>query len=107
MTLAPGRLGRTGPGTHSGGWHREQRHSLTRALGEPSTGPARWVLAVAVFGAVMGASFSLGGVLVSFGWFPRASVVVAATLLFRPCCGEARRWVRSLRWAPWPAGSWA
>lgn len=54
--------------------------SLTRALGEPSTGPARWVLAVAVFGAVMGASLSLGGVLANSGWFPRASIVVAVTL---------------------------
>lgn len=54
--------------------------ALTRTLGEATTGPARWVLAVAVFGAVMGASFSLGGVLASFGWFPRASIVVAVTL---------------------------
>ncbi len=45
------------------------------------TGPPRWVLAVAIFGAVMGASLGLGGVLEDFGWWPRAAVVVAGTLL--------------------------
>lgn len=47
----------------------------------PRTGPARWVLAVAILAAVMGASLSLGGVLTDFGWWPRAVVVVAGTLL--------------------------
>jgi hypothetical protein len=45
------------------------------------TGPARWVLAVAIFGAIMGASLGLGGVLADFGWWPRAAVVVAGTLV--------------------------
>ncbi|MFC8302358.1 transglutaminaseTgpA domain-containing protein [Specibacter sp. NPDC057265] len=50
-------------------------------LGESSTGPARWVLAAAVWAAVMGASLGLAGVLENFSWFPRAGVVVALTLL--------------------------
>lgn len=46
----------------------------------PNTGPARWILALVIFTAVMGSSLALKGILVDFGWFPRAAVVVAATL---------------------------
>ncbi|WP_050070219.1 transglutaminase TgpA family protein [Arthrobacter alpinus] len=57
-------------------------HGPARGIfANPRTGPAPWVLAVAVFGAVMGASLGLGGVLSDFGWWPRGAVVVAGTLL--------------------------
>lgn len=46
----------------------------------PNTGAARWILALVIFTAVMGSSLALKGILVDFGWFPRAAVVVAATL---------------------------
>lgn len=52
-----------------------------RLFGDPRTGPAPWVLAVAVFGAVMGASLGLKGVLFDLSWLPQAAVVVAGTLL--------------------------
>ncbi|MHA7269849.1 transglutaminase TgpA family protein [Arthrobacter sp. HLT1-20] len=53
-----------------------------RRLGTPQTGPARWVLAFAVFAAVMGTSLSLRGLVVDFSWFPPAALVVACTLFF-------------------------
>ncbi len=52
-----------------------------KVLGESNAGPARWVLAAAMWGAVMGASLGLAGVLEDFSWFPQAAVVVAVTLL--------------------------
>ena len=61
------------------GWPR--RTSPRTRFGAPRTGPARWILALAIFAAVMGSSLALKGVLVNYAWFPRASVVVAATLL--------------------------
>lgn len=50
-------------------------------LGKPARGPARWVLAAAIFGAVIGTSFGLQGVLLDFSWVPKAMVVVAFTVL--------------------------
>lgn len=57
------------------------RHSPRSLLGTAQTGPARWVLAFAVFLAVMGASLGLAGVLRDLRWLPQAAVVVAGTLL--------------------------
>ena len=50
-------------------------------LGTPVTGTARWVLAAAIFAAVMGTSLGLGGVIRDMRWLVQAAVVVAATLL--------------------------
>ncbi|WP_186759057.1 DUF3488 and transglutaminase-like domain-containing protein [Arthrobacter alpinus] len=50
-------------------------------LGAPATGPARWVLALAVLGAVMGTSLGLGSVLLGNSWLPQAFLVTAMTLL--------------------------
>lgn len=53
-----------------------------KLLGKPQTGPARWVLALSVFAAVMGTSLNLRGLVVDLSWFPPAAAVVALTLLF-------------------------
>ncbi|WP_104091190.1 DUF3488 and transglutaminase-like domain-containing protein [Arthrobacter sp. GMC3] len=58
-----------------------QRGGIRGFLGEPATGPARWVLALAVLGAVMGASLSLRNVLLDYSWFPQAVLACALTLL--------------------------
>jgi transglutaminase-like putative cysteine protease len=66
--------GRPGSGAKGkGGWRRH--------LGTAETGPARWVLATAIFGAVMATSLSLNGVLLDNSWFPRAILVTAFTVL--------------------------
>ncbi|MGA7206630.1 MAG: DUF3488 and transglutaminase-like domain-containing protein, partial [Specibacter sp.] len=66
--------GRPGSGPRGkGGWRR--------SLGTAETGPARWVLATAIFGAVMASSLSLNGVLLDNSWFPQAILVTAFTVL--------------------------
>ena len=52
-----------------------------RPLAGTQTGPARWVLALAVFSAVMGAALGLRGVLLDFSWLLQAAVVVGGTLI--------------------------
>ncbi|WP_315914182.1 DUF3488 and transglutaminase-like domain-containing protein [Arthrobacter sp. lap29] len=61
---------------------RPESRSLHSYLGTQATGPARWVLALVIFSAVMGASLGLAGVLQDMAWLPQAAVVVAGTLLF-------------------------
>ncbi|MHA7304995.1 transglutaminase TgpA family protein [Arthrobacter sp. TMN-49] len=85
----------------------EPRHDADQAgaaapkrRGQPQTGPARWVLAVSVFAAVMGTSLSLRAVVVDFDWFVQAAFVVALTLLFPALLR------RYLPWSPFaPAGA--
>ncbi|WP_054010223.1 transglutaminase TgpA family protein [Arthrobacter sp. ERGS1:01] len=76
-----------------GGWRGAIRHSL----GPPATGPARWVLALVIFGAVMASSLSLNGVLLDNSWFPHAALVTAFTVL-PPAL--LRRYPRLAPWAP-------
>lgn len=66
--------------THDAGTpaRRPSRHGL---LGTPQGGPARWVLALAIFAAIMGTSLGLGGVLRDMRWLVQAAVVVGGTLL--------------------------
>ena len=52
-----------------------------RLLGEPQRGTARWILALAMLGAIMATALSLRGVLAGFVWGPPSALVVAATLL--------------------------
>ena len=81
---------------HDGGGHPPAR-KRRRMLGEPVTGSARWMLALAMFGAVMGASLCLGGVLASFDWWLPSAVVVAATLVLPALL---RRWPALGSYAP-------
>lgn len=67
------------PGPDAG--NKPGGRSLRTILGEPRTGAAPWVLALAMFGAIMATSLCLSGVLASFSWWPPSAVVVAATLL--------------------------
>lgn len=66
---------------YDGGGERAGIPSARGILREPRTGSARWVLAVAVFGAVMGAALALDGVLLNLRWLPQAAFVVGGTLL--------------------------
>ncbi len=74
--------GRQGPSgrKHDGGTH-PPGDPLRTFLGPRQTGPARWVLAAAIFVAVMASSLGLQGVLRDMRWLPLAAVVVAGTLL--------------------------
>lgn len=65
---------------HDGGT-RPPRQPLRTFLGPRQTGPARWVMAAAIFAAVMASSLGLQGVLRDMRWLPLAAVVVAGTLL--------------------------
>ncbi len=88
--------GQPGPGAgggREGGWHGRVR----RFLGRPETGPARWVLAVAVLGAVMGASLGFQNVLLDSSWMPKAFVVASMTVLLPALL---RRWPRLAAYAP-------
>ena len=84
-----------GPGPDAG--NRPPSPSPRRLLGEPTKGSARWVLALAMFGAIMATSLSLNGVLASFSWWPPSAVVVAATLL---PAALLRRWPVLAPFAP-------
>jgi len=94
----PGGSGRpggpTGPGQQNQGG---RRNGLREWLGAPETGPARWVLATAVFAAIMASSAGLQNVLLGGNWVPRAILVVALTLLLPAI---VRRWPRLAAFAP-------
>lgn len=54
---------------------------LRRVFAKTGASPARWVLALAVFGAIMGASIGLHNVFLENSWFPQAALVTAITVL--------------------------
>lgn len=84
--------GRPGPGP-GGGW----RGGVRRFLGHPETGPARWVLAVAVLGAVMGTSLGFRNVMLDYSWMPPAFLVAGMTVLLPAL---VRRYPRLAAYAP-------
>ncbi|MGO4383778.1 transglutaminase TgpA family protein [Specibacter sp. RAF43] len=84
------------PGAREGP-EQHPRPSWQQLVGPQATGPARWVLACAVFGAVMASSLSLYGVLLDFRWFPQAATVTAFTA-FAPAL--IRRFVKYSVLAP-------
>ena len=83
-----------GPG---GGPKSGWRARVRRFLGRPETGPARWVLAVAVLGAVMGASLGFRNVMLDYSWMPPAFLVAAMTVLLPAL---VRRYPRLSAYAP-------
>ncbi|PYI68385.1 hypothetical protein CVV68_06115 [Arthrobacter livingstonensis] len=84
----------SGPG---GGRERGWRSAVHSFLGRPETGPARWVLAVAVLGAVMGTSLGFRNVMLDFSWLPKAFLVAALTVLLPAL---VRRYPRLAAYAP-------
>ncbi|MBP2411579.1 transglutaminase-like putative cysteine protease [Arthrobacter stackebrandtii] len=84
------------PPAHDGGAPAPHK-PVRRLLGTPATGPARWVMAMAIFAAVMAASFGLGGVVRNMTWLPQAAVVVGGTLLVPALL---RRWPALSPFAP-------
>lgn len=75
----------------------QRRDHPRRLLGIPETGPARWVLALAVVGSVMAAAPALGNVFLDTSWFPPALLVVVFTA-FLPAL--IRRYPRLALYAP-------
>ncbi len=84
------------PPAHDGGAPAPHK-SARRLLGTPATGPARWVMALAIFAAVMAASLGLGGVVRNLSWLVQAAVVVGGTLLVPALL---RRWPALSPFAP-------
>ncbi len=92
-----GRNGHQHNGPQHDGGGRPPAQVPRRLLGEPVTGSARWMLALAMFAAVMGASLCLRVVLASFDWWLPSAVVVAGTLVLPALL---RRWPALGSYAP-------